>query len=304
MASSTRSRSAADILTPVWRSQVADLRFWETEVRLRRPESVHRFRVATRRLRSNLSAFESLLDAAACRTLERDLERTSAAVAGVRDAEIVRERIERMAGGGAIPGVASTLVLLGQALDRSDVTAWEKALGHLDGPEYDAVTRGLDAFADLPPWLPTARSSAGETLAAALQREWSRFRRRARSALDPVAPASLVHDTRKAAKRTRYVAETLRPALGKKAKRIERSAQRVQAVLGEYQDCIIVQEFLDGIHLQQSLGADQWQVLRGMRELEAEAAAARRREFARVFVEIDRPSRDGSDAGSSIGRQP
>ena len=283
--------SAADILTPVWRGNVADLRFWETEVRLRRPESVHGFRVATRRLRSNLSAFESLLDTAACRSLQRELRRTAAAAGGVRDTEIVREHIERISEGGATPGAGSTLALLRQTLDHADVVAWERGLTHLDSPEYDALTRTLDAFSDLPPWGPSASSAAGEVLGPVLDTEWSRFRRQAREAIHPSAPEIRLHDTRKTAKRTRYVAEALVPILGKPARRIEKSARRVQAVLGEYQDCLTVHGFLDRVRHQEPLDQEQLAVIDRMQEVDSAGARDRRAEFARLFVEVERKAR-------------
>ena len=181
--------SAADVLTPVWRGDVADLRIWETEVRLRRPESVHRFRVAARRLRSHLAAFEPLLGTTVCRGLQDDLRGAAAAVGGTRDVEVVQERIERLRVDGAA-GTTSTALLLTGFLDRSRGVSWGQGLEYLDSPAYDACTRALEAFSDMPPWLPAAGAPAEETLAPILRLEWSRLRDRMRIALDPEGPES------------------------------------------------------------------------------------------------------------------
>ena len=82
--------TAAELLTPVWRNQVDDLRHWEAELRQRQPEAVHHFRVVTRRLRSNLAGFGPLLGDMPSRALAKDLRRTAAAIGDGRDAQVVR----------------------------------------------------------------------------------------------------------------------------------------------------------------------------------------------------------------------
>jgi CHAD domain-containing protein len=48
-----------------------------------------------------------------------------------------------------------------------------------------------------------------------------------------------LHDTRKAAKRLRYGAESATPVLGRRAKRLATRAKRVQELLGEHQDTVV-----------------------------------------------------------------
>jgi CHAD domain-containing protein len=52
--------TAVDVLGPVWRRLAEGLRAREAELRSGREFSVHDFRIATRRLRSNVAAFEPL----------------------------------------------------------------------------------------------------------------------------------------------------------------------------------------------------------------------------------------------------
>ena len=93
-----RPVTAAEALTPGLRRQVAALRSAENEVRAGTPEAVHHFRVATRRLRSNLSGFEPLLDARTCRILVDDLQRTARAVGPAQDAVVVRRQVDALLG--------------------------------------------------------------------------------------------------------------------------------------------------------------------------------------------------------------
>jgi CHAD domain-containing protein len=54
-----------------------------------------------------------------------------------------------------------------------------------------------------------------------------------------------LHETRKAAKRARYAAEAVRPALGKKdgrkARRFAKRMKDVQSLLGSHQDAVLAQ---------------------------------------------------------------
>lgn len=97
-----------------------------------------------------------------------------------------------------------------------------------------------------------------------------------------------LHDARKAAKRVRYAAEVLVPALGKPAERVARRAEKVQAVLGEHQDAVVAR----GVLLQLGAAAHEagesaftYGVL-AQRELErAEAAEAQVSAVARRLAE-------------------
>ena len=51
--------------------------------------------------------------------------------------------------------------------------------------------------------------------------------------------AELLHDVRKAAKRTRYAAETLQPILGKDASRLAATCSIIQDALGAHHDAVV-----------------------------------------------------------------
>jgi CHAD domain-containing protein len=57
------------------------------------PEDVHQARVATRRLRSDLRTFHSLLDEEWTQSLRRDLKSIGGDLGGVRDTEVLLDRL-------------------------------------------------------------------------------------------------------------------------------------------------------------------------------------------------------------------
>ena len=100
--------SAVEVLGPVLRRQVEELRSWESGVRLDRSQAVHRYRVAARRLRSNLAGFRALLDADTCGELGSDLRSAGVAAGGARDAETVRRHVEALMRDESDPSVGAT----------------------------------------------------------------------------------------------------------------------------------------------------------------------------------------------------
>jgi CHAD domain-containing protein len=288
--------SAADVLAPQWRSQVAELRSWESQVRLEHPEAVHQFRVAARRLRSNLTAFAPLLEAGAVVDVSAGLQQAAAAVSDARNAEVVAERVDRLladlpSGPGA-PDTAGTRARLAGLLGETYRDSWEGSVDHLDSKRYDELTRRLDRFADLPPWRPRAGRPAPEVLAPVLREEWRRFRKRGRLALGEDTGADheeRAHDARKAAKRVRYVADSVVGVFGRRAKKLAKAAAKVQVVLGDYNDGLVTRSLLRET-AEQLRDADDVRVLALLTSREETAAAAMRAEYARVFADADRRS--------------
>ena len=224
-----RRPTAAQVLTPLWRRQVAELRSWEVQVRDERPDAVHHLRVATRRLRSALSGLEPLLEARPTLALNSELRQVAAVLGGGRDVQAVRVQIGALLGGEDPDPVARRLYTsLAGLIDEADVESWKYTLEQLNRPSYDAFTRSLEHFADMPPWLPAADQAAEEVLRPLLADEWSRFRRSVDRTMQS-APADLehqLHQTRKASKRARYVAESMVVVFGRKAKRLAKALSR------------------------------------------------------------------------------
>lgn len=240
--------SAQEAMAPLWRSLVGTLRTAEADLRLDRPGSVHDFRLAARRLRSDIVGMRPLLDTDECDVLTEQLRATGLQVSGARDAEVIERRVERLlAGQPQDEDLVATRDLLHRLLAGSYEQSREQALDYLDSEEYDAFTRRLERFADLPPWQSRARVSAKKALKPLVRRQWSRLRAASRKAVatepGPVRDERL-HDARKAAKRTRYLAEALTPVLGRRAEKIGKVAASAQKVLGHYQDAVITTALL------------------------------------------------------------
>ena len=287
-----RSTSAAATLGPVLRRQVADLRARENDVRERRPDAVHDFRVACRRLRATLAGLEPLLDAPTCRRLADDLRRTARAVAPARDAQAVRSQVDAMSssGGDAVARLRSRLLLL---LDEDETTGWQHALTHLDHAAYDDLTRRLERFADLPPWQPDAHLPADDVLLPLLHDEWSRFRRRARTVVDardsPTADERL-HAVRKASKRARYLAEATTEVFGRRAKRLAKAAEAVQETLGEHQDRVLIRMFLTDAQAQLTLDDEERRAIVVIHDAGVTAADTDWKAVRGALKDVDRKS--------------
>lgn len=285
MARSTSSGptgSATEVVTVALRTQVADLRRWEGELRLHHPEAVHRYRVAARRLRSSLAAFRPVLEPDAAVAIARDLRRSASGISGARDAEAVRDRVDGLLL--QVPEevdavrVLEARVRLGAVLDRSFEASRQAGIGHLDTPEYDRLVRRLEAFVDLPPWSAAASQPADLVLRRVLREEWARFRRQAVRPLgrpEVRTDEAAMHQARKASKRMRYVAETLEPAFGRRASRMAKAAARLQAALGAHRDSVITQSLLREIGGPGPADAEDLPVIGLMADLEA----GRRREL-------------------------
>ena len=285
-----RRPTAAQVLTPLWRRQVAELRSWEVQVRDERPDAVHHLRVATRRLRSALSGLEPLLEARPTLALNRELRQVAAVLGGGRDVHAVREQVGTLLGEDPDPVARRLHTSLAGLIDEADVESWKYTLEQLNRPSYDAFTRSLEHFADMPPWLPAADQAAEEVLRPLLADEWSRFRRSVHQAMES-APADLehqLHQTRKASKRARYVAESMVVVFGRKAKRLAKSAEQVQQSLGDYRDLALARGFLADARHRLSLDSGEALLLTRLEDEQARAVDAQRAVGELALLEVNR----------------
>ena len=133
--------------------------------------------------------------------------------------------------------------------------------------EWDAQPALLaEGFGEAAGYLRAARRKAAKRLRAA--------------ATAPDRDLAL-HRARKAAKRARYTAEVVKPALGKTARRQQKSAEHIQEVLGGGQDAVVAAEFLRRIGASAGVTPDEngftygllWQLQQQLRH-DVHAAAA------------------------------
>lgn len=259
------------------------------------PDSVHKMRVATRRLRSALKTHHRVLDPAETGPIREELRWLAAELGVDRDQEVLLERIRTRLG-----ELPQTLILgpvrgrlkVWNATRRSG--ARRTALAALDSRRYVALLNALDALLADPPLQKAADRPAAAALSEAVLHDYRRLAERVDGALamDPGQPRDLaLHEARKAAKRARYAAEAAAPALGKPARRLAKAVKAVQTLLGDHQDGVVARGALRGLAVQ-AAGAGEsaftWGLLYGREEALAER---RERELPQVWAATAGPSR-------------
>ncbi|WP_143065982.1 MULTISPECIES: CHAD domain-containing protein, partial [unclassified Streptomyces] len=262
----------------------------DAAVRRSQPDGVHQMRVASRRLRSALRSFRSLLDRTATDPLIEELRWLGRELGAERDQEVLEARLRT-----ALDAVPRPL-LLGPV--RGRLRRWSAArsadshgrtLDVLDSPRYLSLLDSLDALLTDPPLRGKAAKDPGTVLAAAVLKDHARLADRVEHALSlPPGPDRdlALHSARKAAKRTRYAAELARPALGKPAKRLVRRLKKVQDCLGDHQDSVVAREALRDLAVQAHAAGEPsfpWGLLYGREEA---AAAAREQELPELWRRV------------------
>jgi len=210
------------------------------------PDAVHQLRVATRRARSALRAFRPVLDRDRSEPIAAELRWLGTVLAGARDAEVQRDRLL-----GQLRALDAELVVgpvisrVDSDLSREHARARAAMLDQLRGQRYLDLLDQLQQLLDDPPLVARANKPAAAVLpglAGQTQRRVRRAVTRYRRG-GPDADEAL-HAIRKAAKRARYTADAVAPALGKPARRSARRLKAVQGLLGDHQDTVVSRRLL------------------------------------------------------------
>ena len=206
------------------------------------PEDVHQARVATRRLRSDLRTFKSLLDQEQAGPLRDELKWAGELLGAARDADVLLERLradaERLPQRDAA-AVAGLLRRLAAERDRARVRVREG----LRTDRYVALVERLVAFAQVPPLVGDWARPARDVLPGLVAPTWKHLQRSVEGLSDPARPDEL-HQVRIRAKRCRYAAEAVAPAVGKEASRLASAVAGVQSVLGDHHDSYVADAWL------------------------------------------------------------
>jgi len=261
-------------------------------VRRDRPDSVHRMRVACRRLRSVLRSYRSVVDRKAADPIREELKWLGNELAAERDQEVLRERLTARIG--ALPPE----LLLGPVTARLqmwDVTTSAEAhlrtLDALNSRRYLALLTSLATLTQRPPLRAKASRKPPGVMGRAILKEYGRLTARVTHALD-LPPGTerdkALHEARKAAKRTRYATEPARDSLGKPAKRLGKRVKSVQKVLGDHQDSVVARDTLRELAVAAHAAGETafvWGLLYGQ---EQAVADARERELPAVWAAASR----------------
>ncbi|MFF4651896.1 CHAD domain-containing protein [Streptomyces sp. NPDC001380] len=289
----TGRATAADAVLAHLAGHTERLTALDAAVRRDLPDSVHRMRIAARRLRSALKTFAGVLDPAATGPLADELRWLGAELGADRDREVLDARLR-----GRVAALPAPLVV-GPVPARLELWSVRRAadtrprvLAALDSPRCAALYDALEALLADPPPGPDAGRPAARVLPAALRRDWRRLAKRVGPALAaPPGPGRdrLLHEARKAAKRARYAAEAAQPVLGRPAKRFRDRMKELQELLGEHQDAVVARTVLRELAAAADAAGEPsftWGVLH---QVEQDAADAAERRLPRAWRRASRP---------------
>jgi len=201
-------------------------------------EGLHQMRVATRRLRSDLRTLRPLIDRAWATGLSDELRWLGGLLGAVRDADVQLERVEAMA--------ADLHPAIEPLLARFRLRRDEGRRALLDGLGSDRYVNLLDRLVDAvrdPLVTAKAERPVARALPRLVGRAWKRLEAEAEG-LDHDSAVERYHAVRIRAKRVRYAAEAVAPALGDTGRPVDRLAEAaaaLQDLLGTMHDDVVMQ---------------------------------------------------------------
>ena len=208
------------------------------------PEGVHQARVATRRMRSDLRTFGSLLDPAWSAGIVEDLRWLGGKLGAARDADVLLGRLTARAtllDGADRQAIGRLLAELARARE----AAHTDMLAALREPRYAEILDRLVDAANAPRLLLEADLPAATVLPRLVRGPWRRLERAVSRLEEPPTDEEL-HAVRIAAKRVRYASEAVAPLLGKPARDLAQAAAALQDILGEHNDAVVAARWLRG----------------------------------------------------------
>lgn len=245
------------------------------------PEDVHRARVATRRLRSQLRTFRGLLEADWANNLREDLGWLGTGLGAVRDKQVMAQRFRGRTTG--LPNEdAPVIAQVSDELHTESEEARARLVLDMRSERYIELLERLVDASRAPRLTSEAHQPASTVVPPLVRRDWKALKKGV-SRL-PQAPSDPeLHRVRILAKRSRYAAEAAGPIAGKKAARFAQAATALQDVLGDHQDSITAQRWLRGA----GQGALAF-VAGALSAIEGESAARDRAEWPKVWKKLDR----------------
>jgi len=239
----TSQSSAADLIRHAIATSVAALLRHDPGVRLGDdPEDIHRARVATRRLRSQLRTFRGLVQADWANSLREDLRWLASALGEVRDKQVLAARL-RGRTTALIDKDATAVTELAAQLEVESEEARGRLVLDMRSDRYIALLERLvDAARNLSV-TPQASDPATQAVTGLARRDWKRLRKGV-GALGKHPSDPELHHVRILAKRARYAAEAAAPVIGKDATAFAAAVTALQDVLGDHQDSVTAQGWL------------------------------------------------------------
>lgn len=205
------------------------------------PEAVHQARVATRRMRSDMGTFSTLLESEPTVRLREELRWLAELLGQVRDTDVL---IERMTGRlNEIPGPAAGQRALLQRLSERRQAARKRMLEGLRSERYAVLLDDLVATANHPPLRRDPDVPAARVLPTLVAQPWKKLVRLVGRLGDNPSDDQL-HAVRIASKRARYASEAVAAVAGKLAHRFAEAVAELQSSLGDYNDTVVARQWL------------------------------------------------------------
>jgi CHAD domain-containing protein len=250
------------------------------------PEDVHQARVATRRLSSYLRCASSLLERDWERSLRAELRWIADLLGGVRDVDVLMQRLWRdtsLLGECDLEPARRLLDAAAASRARGVESLWEA----MESPRYLQLVERLVGASESPRLAPEASRPAAKVARSLAARPWRRLSRQVAS-LGPAPDDAELHRVRIRAKRCRYSADLASLVVGGPAKRFSRAMARIQDTLGDLHDAAVAEAWLRS----EAAGAPGPVAVAAGELVAAErrAAAERRREWPGVWKRSSRRS--------------
>lgn len=245
--------TTADLFRAYATAQVQAIHQRDPEVRRDLPDSVHKMRVASRRLRSALATYRPVVDRGAGDQIRDELKWFAGELGGARDAEVLREHFSTAVDAQPVELVMGKVAAYIDDHLRAVYKAGRvQALAALESERYFRLLDALDELITNPPLVGETRKAAKQ-LPELLDHDWKRMSKavqRSEGAEDAVTQDHELHEVRKASKRLRYAAESAVPVLGDEADGLVSRAKEVQEVLGDHQDSVVARDLLRELAVQ------------------------------------------------------
>jgi CHAD domain-containing protein len=214
-------------------------------------EAVHQARVATRRLRSDLRTFASILDPVWLRRVTNDLQWIGTVLGSVRDIDVLEQRLSLSDPSEPLERVGREELSARLSWQRRDLS---RHLGEaLDSDRYLQLLGRLHAAVHALPVSPPPKGSrsgsppaaeqAAEVLPGLVHTPWVDLHKKVKKAGRHPSDRQL-HRIRIRAKRLRYAAEAAQPTVGRRARRTAKAAERLQTILGDHHDAVEAERWL------------------------------------------------------------
>ena len=205
---------------------------------------MHQARVATRRLRSDLRTFRSLLASDFASSLRDELGWLGAVLGEVRDGDVLLARLRARSAELAADEQAGAVRVL-SALENERAAAHTRLVETLASERYLTLLDTLVGAANAP----VLRQDAAAAPAADVVPEppsppMAQARKRVRRLGDDPTDEEL-HEIRIRTKRLRYAADAVVPVVRKPARGLARAAAGLQGALGDLNDAVVAAAWLD-----------------------------------------------------------